>query len=40
MLLCLATALDVWPACIGELELGRRRNDDFADRYRAWLKAA
>ncbi len=28
------------PAGVGELELGRRRDDDFADRYRAWLNAA
>lgn len=35
-----ATALDVWPARVGELELGRRRDDDFANRYRAWLNAA
>jgi len=35
-----ATALNVWPARIGELELGRRRDDDFAATYRAWLNAA
>ncbi len=35
-----AAALDVWPARVGELELGRRRDDDFADRYRCWLNAA
>jgi transposase len=35
-----APALGVWPARVGELELGRRRDDDFADRYRAWLNAA
>lgn len=35
-----ATALDVWPARIGELELGRRRDDAFAERYRQWLNAA
>lgn len=35
-----ATALNVWPARIGELELGRRRDDDFASTYRAWLNAA
>lgn len=35
-----ATALGVWPARVGELELGRRRDDDFADRYRQWLTAA
>ncbi len=39
-LTAVATALDVWPARVGELELGRRRDDDFADRYRAWLTAA
>ena len=35
-----ATALNVWPARIGELELGRRRDDGFASTYRAWLNAA
>jgi hypothetical protein len=35
-----ATALNVWPARVSELELGRRRDDDFADRYRSWLNAA
>lgn len=35
-----ATHLGVWPARIGELELGRRPNDELADRYRTWLKAA
>ena len=35
-----ATALGVWPARVGELELGRRRDDDFANRYRQWLNAA
>lgn len=35
-----ATAMGVWPARVGELELGRRRDDDFADRYRQWLTAA
>ena len=35
-----ATALDVWPAGVGEHELGRRRDDDFTDRYRSWLNAA
>ena len=35
-----AAALDVWPARVGELELGRHRDDDFADRYRCWLNAA
>lgn len=35
-----ATALHVWPARVGELELGRRRDDAFADRYRQWLSAA
>ena len=39
-LTAVATALDVWPARVGDLELGRRRDDDFADRYRAWLTAA
>lgn len=35
-----ATALGIWPARVGELELGRRRDDDFAQRYREWLTAA
>ncbi len=35
-----AEHLAVWPARIGELELGRRPNDDLAERYRRWLKAA
>ncbi|MGL4176116.1 MAG: IS110 family transposase [Dermatophilaceae bacterium] len=35
-----AQHLGVWPARIGELELGRRPNNDLADRYRAWLTAA
>jgi len=35
-----ATAPGVWPARVGELELGRRRDDNFADRYRQWLTAA
>lgn len=35
-----AEHLAVWPARIGELELGRRPNDDLAQRYRRWLKAA
>lgn len=32
--------LGVWPARVGELELGRRPNNDLATRYRAWLNAA
>ena len=35
-----AMHLAVWPARVGELELGRRPNDELANRYRAWLKAA
>lgn len=35
-----ADALGLWPARVSELELGRRRDDDFANRYRDWLKAA
>ena len=35
-----ATQLGVWPARVGELELGRRRDDEFANRYRASLNAA
>ena len=39
-LTAVATQLGVWPARVGELELGRRRDDEFANRYRAWLNAA
>ncbi|MDE0547414.1 transposase [Microbacterium sp. C7(2022)] len=35
-----AQHLGVWPSRIGELELGRRPNDDLAHRYREWLIAA
>ncbi|MDC5699376.1 IS110 family transposase [Intrasporangium calvum] len=35
-----AEHLGVWPARIGELELGRRPNEELATRYRAWLNAA
>lgn len=35
-----ATALGTWPIRISELELGRRRNDELATRYRQWLLAA
>lgn len=35
-----AEAMGVWPARVGELELGRRRNDELAQRYREWLDAA
>ena len=35
-----AEHLGVWPARIGELELGRRPNDNLAHRYRQWLQAA
>lgn len=35
-----ATHLGVWPARIGELELGRRPNEELAARYRAWLTPA
>lgn len=34
-----AQHLRVWPSRIGELELGRRPNDDLAHRYREWLTA-
>lgn len=30
----------VWPAHISTIERGRRRDDDLAARYRAWLEAA
>jgi transposase len=35
-----AAHLGVWPARIGEFELGRRPNDELATRYRTWLNAA
>ena len=35
-----AAHLGVWPSRIGELELGRRPNDELAERYRTWLNAA
>ena len=35
-----AAHLGVWPARVGELELGRRPNHELATRYRAWLDAA
>lgn len=35
-----ATAMNTWPIRISELELGRRRNDELANRYREWLTAA
>lgn len=35
-----ATSFHAWPARVGELELGRRRDDDFPDRYRRRLNAA
>ncbi len=35
-----ATQLGVWPTVISQLELGKRRNDDLANTYRAWLQAA
>lgn len=35
-----AEHLGVWPSRIGELELGRRPNDDLAHCYREWLTAA
>jgi hypothetical protein len=35
-----ATALKMWPARVGELELGRWPDDDVAATYRAWLNAA
>lgn len=31
----ISAALHVWPARVGELKLGRRRDDDFANRHRA-----
>ena len=39
-LTAVATQPGVWPARVGELELGRRRDDEFANRYRASLNAA
>lgn len=35
-----ANHFSVWPAVISELELGKRRNDELANNYREWLKAA
>lgn len=35
-----AAHLGVWPARVGELELGRRPDHDLATRYRDWLTAA
>jgi transposase len=35
-----ATHLGVWPTDISQLELGKRRNDDLANAYRAWPLAA
>jgi transposase len=35
-----AEHLGVWPARVGELELGRRPNHDLAQRYHEWLSAA
>lgn len=35
-----AQHLGVWPARVGELELGQRPNDELAHRYREWLNAA
>lgn len=35
-----ATHFNLWPAQISTLELGKRRDDTLADRYRQWLQAA
>lgn len=35
-----AEACSTWPARLSEIELGKKRNDDLADRYREWLQAA
>lgn len=35
-----AQHLGVWPSCISTIERGTRRDDDLAQRYRAWLHAA
>jgi transposase len=35
-----AKAFKMWPAAISRIELGQRRDDDLANRYRAWLEAA
>ena len=35
-----AEACGTWPARISEIELGKRRSDDLAHRYREWLTAA
>jgi transposase len=35
-----AKAFNMWPAAISRIELGLRRDDDLASRYRTWLQAA
>lgn len=35
-----AAAFGIWPATISKIELGTRRNDEFANRYREWLLIA
>jgi len=35
-----AKAFNMWPAAISRIELGQRRDDDLANRYRTWLQAA
>ena len=35
-----ANQLGIWPTTISELERGIRRNDDLAQTYRDWLRAA
>jgi transposase len=34
-----AKAFNMWPAAISRIELGLRRDDDLASRYRTWLQA-
>jgi transposase len=35
-----ANAFNIWPTVISHIELGLRRDDDLASRYRTWLQAA
>lgn len=35
-----AKAFNMWPTAISSIELGKRRDDDLANRYRTWLQAA
>ena len=39
-LTAVAQHFSVWPAVISRLERGQQRDDDLAEKYRAWLAAA